>query len=245
MSIASKIKSAIKSGLGSLGLKLSRVDGLRLRRLTEAERFHRRFLQNLKKCNWSPHPLYSVFTQYDQEFYLQKYGLFFHKYQCFWAVSKTISPKRIIELGVLAGSSSDAYMSATPTAHFTGLDQFGEGMHETEHRWWSSYEIAEKLFSERGFTRYELIKRDLRELDRCPCEADFVVVDAAHDFENEYADLQLALSASPTFIFVDDTENLEVKQAVETFLSNDVQERLEYTVPIDYYGGGLVIKLRS
>jgi hypothetical protein len=37
-----------------------------------------------------------------------------------------------------------------------------------------------------------------------PEHAELVVVDAAHDFDNEYADLQLALTADPEFIFVDD-----------------------------------------
>ena len=35
------------------------------------------------------------------------------------------------------------------------------------------------------------------------------------------------------------------REAVETFLTNDVQSQLEYTVPIDYVGDGLVIKLKG
>ena len=36
---------------------------------------------------------------------------FVHKYRCFYAVSKTVSPRRILELGTHAGSSADASYS--------------------------------------------------------------------------------------------------------------------------------------
>jgi predicted O-methyltransferase YrrM len=243
MTIKNQIISAVKTGLRPFGLTLSRV-GMPIRRLTSAEHFHERFLSNLRKCDWSPHLLYSSFTQCDQEFYLAKPAEFLHKYRCFWAVSRTISPRAIIELGCLAGSSADAYLSATPSASYTGFDVFREETHRTTGLPWLPFEIAHLLAADRGFTQYEFIKRDLRTLHALPGEADFVVVDAAHDFENQYADLLLALSARPTFIYVDDMWGKEVQQAVERFLSNDVRRRLEYTVPLDYFGGGLVIKLR-
>ena len=238
-----KIISVVKTGLEPFGLTLSRV-GMPIRRLTKAEKFKQRFLSNLTKCDWSPHPVYSSFTQCDQEYYLAKPDEFFHKYRCFWAVSRTISPRIMIELGCLAGSSADAYLSATPSASYSGFDVFREETHHTTGLPWLPLEIAHKLAADRGFMHYEFIKRDLRTMDRLPHEADFVVVDAAHDFENQYADLLLALSARPTFIFVDDMLGKEVQRAVEKFLSNDVQTQLEYTVPIDSITGGLVIKLK-
>jgi hypothetical protein len=73
-----------------------------------------------------------------------------------------------------------------------------------------------------------------------------VVVDAGHDFENEYADLKLALTANPLFIFVDDAEGEDgVNLAVKRFLSEDVSGLVDYTAQIDYQGGGLVIKLKK
>ncbi|MGZ8844567.1 MAG: glycosyltransferase family 4 protein, partial [Pyrinomonadaceae bacterium] len=60
-------------------------------------RFRHAFTENLVKCDWSPHPLYSVFTQYDRDYYLRQKDDFMHKYRCFYAVSKTISPEKIIE----------------------------------------------------------------------------------------------------------------------------------------------------
>jgi predicted O-methyltransferase YrrM len=221
------------------------------------QEFERRFSENLRNCEWEPHPLYSVFTQFDKEYYLQQREAFLHKYQCFYAVSKTISPERMIELGVCAGAGADAYLSATPQAEYTGIDTFGEPFSaDDDSPWkvlrvyetsiWKPYDIAQRLMEERGFKRYRLITANLRHMEKLPHTADLVIVDAAHDFENEYADLRLALSAQPDFIFVDDAEDeAQAKHAIEKFLNEDLKERVEYTLPIDYIGGGLIIKLKN
>lgn len=213
-------------------------------------RFQRSFNENLKNCTWKPHRQYSVFTQYDQDFYLKQKRAFLHKYRCFYAVSKTIAPRRIIELGTHAGASADAYMSATPDAEYIGFDQFDDGVlsgavHEVDGLPWQPQKVAKQLFEARGFKNYELIKVDLRSLDKLPFLSDFVVVDAAHDFENEYADLKLALTAKPSHIFVDDSDcELGAKPALEKFLAEDLKDEVDYFCGIDYIGGGLVIKLR-
>jgi len=210
------------------------------------EEFGRIFMSNLESCKWEPHSLYSVFTQYDQEYYLKQQMAFLHKYRCFYAVSRTIRPKVIVELGTSAGSSADAYLSATPSASYVGFDSFGKDIHHTNQTTWDPYEIAQKLFALRGFKLYDLIKVDLRTLKRLPFSADFVVVDAGHDFENEYADLRLALFANPRFIFIDDADGEDgVQLAIKRFLNEDLLHRVEYTVHIDYQGGGLVIKLKT
>ncbi len=208
--------------------------------------FRKAFMRNLKTCKWEPHPLYSVFTQYDQEYYLRWQDDFLHKYRCFYAVSKTIRPKKILELGTSAGSSADAYLSAAPAASYVGFDSFGKAVHHTHQTVWDPYEVATMLFAARGFNSYELIRGDLRHLSRLPCQSDFVVVDAGHDFENEYADLRLALTANPQFIFVDDADGQDgVQLAIKRFLGEDVRDQVDYTVHIDYLSGGLVIKLKK
>lgn len=210
------------------------------------EKFSERFANNFQSCTWQPHSLYSTFTQYDQEYYLARQDEFMRKYRSFYAISKTISPERIIEMGASAGSSADAYLSATPDAQYWGLDTFGPTTHHLDGSWWDPYEVAIKLFNDRGFRKWELLRIDLRALKKLPHLADFVVVDAAHDFENEYADLRLALTADPTFIFVDDADDENgAKPAIEKFLPDDLKDRVEYTFHVSYTGGGLVIKLRK
>lgn len=206
--------------------------------------FQRAFQRNLEECTWKPHSLYSVFTQYDQEWYMAQEEAFQRKYRCFYAVSKTIAPKSIIELGTCAGASADAYLSAAPDASFIGLDVFGVNFRKDNNLQWDPYKIAEDLFAAREFKNWELVRGDLRLLHELPARADLVVVDAAHDFDNEYADLKLALTAKPDFIFVDDSDDENgAKPAIEKFLAEDLRGRVAYTVGIDYIGGGLVIKL--
>ncbi|MBD0370480.1 MAG: hypothetical protein ICV60_06560 [Pyrinomonadaceae bacterium] len=210
------------------------------------EDFRQVFQQNLETCTWEPHTLYSVFTQYDQEYYLAQREAFLHKYRCFYAVAKTILPRKLIELGTCAGSSADAYLSGAPEAAYIGLDVFGENVRHDDQSPWKPYEIAKQLFKARGYKNCKLLRADLRTLERLPSKADMVVVDAAHDFENEYADLKLALTADPAFIFVDDAaDELQAKPAIEKFLAEDLKERVDYRISIDYMGGGLVIRLKK
>lgn len=208
------------------------------------QEFERAFEKNLEECKWTPHPLYSVFTQYDQEWYLAQEEAFQRKYLCFYAVAKTIAPQSIVELGTCAGASADAYLSAATAANYIGLDVFGVNFRKDNSLPWDPYKIAEDLFTARGFKNWVLIRSDLRTLRQLPADAELVVVDAAHDFENEYADLQLALTAHPQFIFVDDSDDENgAKPAIEKFLAEDLGGRVGFIVPIDYVGGGLVIKL--
>lgn len=75
-----KLISVVETRLEPFGFTLSRV-GMPIRRLTDAEKFQQRFLSNLAKCDWSPHPLYSSFTQCDHEYYLARPDEFQHKYR--------------------------------------------------------------------------------------------------------------------------------------------------------------------
>src|SRR5437667_8266224 len=149
--------------------------------------FAKRFSESLQSCRWQAHPLYSPFTQYDREHYLAQRAEFVHKYRCFYAVSRTVSPRSIIELGAGGGASADAYLSASPTAQYIGIDVFVPAKRD-DNSIWDPYETARALFQARGFRNWQLIRANLREIEQLPSQADLVVVDAAHDFENEYAD---------------------------------------------------------
>lgn len=207
--------------------------------------FAAQFERHLAGCDWLPHPDYSVFTQYDARYYTSLYDQYLRKYRCFWAVSRTIRPRRIIELGTNAGSGADAYLSATPGAEYIGIDQFGGGARdERTGAPWDAHAVAQALLGARGFS-HRLIRADLRGLAALPASADLVVVDAAHDVENEYADLRLALTANPEWIFVDDAaDHRSAGAAIGRFLERDLGGRLDYTVPIRYIDCGLVIRLK-
>jgi glycosyltransferase involved in cell wall biosynthesis/predicted O-methyltransferase YrrM len=225
---------------------VTNLSGASASQASKLEHFEQKFSENLRVCEWQPHPLYNVFTQYDQEYYIERKEAFLQKYRCFYAVSKTIRPRNILELGASAGSSADAYLSAAPDASYVGLDSFGKDVHRVHQTVWDPHEIALRLFASRGFKNYELVRIDLRTLDRLPHQADLVVVDAGHDSENEYADLKLALTANPSFIFVDDADDENgAKPAIKKFVTQDLKGCVDYTFHINYVGGGVVIKLKK
>ena len=214
--------------------------------LADEGSFLSEFSENLLGCRWRPHPLYSVFTQYDRDYYQRRGEAFLHKYRCLYAVSKTIAPRRIIELGASAGSGADAYLSATPSARYLGIDWFARELRTDDGSLWDPYAIAQTLFEDRGYQHARLLRAELRIMNELPGSADLVVVDAAHDYENEYRDLRLALTAKPAFIFVDDAaDETAAKPAISDFLTTDLAGRVAYRVPINYIGGGLVIRLRK
>lgn len=212
--------------------------------LGSAKTFAQAFVAEYDACEWQPHPRYSVFTQWDREHYLSQREQFLHKYRCFYAIARTIRPASMIELGTYAGSSADAYLSASPEAEFLGVDLFSvrerKGGAGTE----DPYEVARALLDDRGFQRARLLRADLRSLERLPETAELVIVDAAHDTYNAYEDLKLALTASPGFIWIDDARaEFEAMPAIQRFLSEAATGRIHYTVEVDYIGGGLLIAL--
>lgn len=209
----------------------------------ENKQFLNAFLANRESCTWKQHEQYNVFTQYDKEFYLSHKDDFIKKYRSFYAVAKTIKPKKIIELGTSAGSGADAYMSAS-NAQFLGIDIFSI-RHYPDGTEWNPYKIANELFKERGFKNWRLLNINLRTLSALPEKADLVVVDAAHDFNNEYLDLKLALTADPRYIFVDDVDGEQCGRALKKFMKEDLKDRIEFAVKIDYIIGGVVIKLKE
>lgn len=213
--------------------------------LQTGDDFCRLFEQALQICDWEPHPHYSVFTQYDQEFYLHYEPAFQLKYRCMWAVSKVIQPRIILEFGTNGGSSADAYISASPDTIYFGIDLFPEDIYFcNDGSPWQPLEVARALFKAREFDNYYLLPADLRALDASQIpSANLVVVDAAHDFENEYADLKLALAANPEFIFVDDSEGDDAKQAIAQFTKEQTNS-ISWVCNIAYIGGGCVIKLK-
>ncbi len=244
LGIKTKIKLLLSSGKQSLGYAYRHFSQLYLSKEEQRE-FYKKILKSYDNCIWKPHPKYSVFTQYDKDFYLNREQDFRRKYRYFYAISKAVKPIKMIEIGTFAGSSADAYISATPTVEYTGVDLFDLFKCQDSEDMFDPRKVANLLFLDRGFSNTTLLKQDLRALETLPHEADFVVVDAAHDFDNEYADLKLALTANPKFIFVDDADDpTQALPAIKKFLAEDLVGKVEYTVSLNYIGGGLVIKLK-
>lgn len=179
--------------------------------------FYKRLKRFSRPDLWSPHPDYSVFTQYDQENYRPHPKEFLRKYRMFYALSRFVRAKSIVELGCSAGSAADAYLSGSPGAKYLGIDVFGKTKHRVTGKVWDPYRIAQALFRARGYRNWRLWRKDLRSLKRLPGRADWVIVDGAHDYESARKDLELAMTAGPKFILVDDARELSVRSAICEF----------------------------
>jgi hypothetical protein len=210
-------------------------------RISRAE-FLQRFAQNMASCPWRPDAEYSVFTQFDGVRYYepQRQG-FERKYRCMWSVARSLMPQKIVELGTNAGSSADAYISASG-ADYVGYDLFGVGRFEWKDEPWNPMVTCIHLFQKRKFVNYKLCKANLRQLAEIEA-GDLIVVDAAHDYDNQLGDLELALTGNPTWIFVDDVNGADVARALSTFLRRHAAG-IEWGALIDYPDGGLLLQLK-
>jgi predicted O-methyltransferase YrrM len=201
--------------------------------------FRDRVALHLRRCDWAPHPQYSVFTQYDGGYYRRQRQEFLHKYRCLHAVARALRPRRIIELGAHAGSAADAFLAAAPEAGYLGLDLFSAGHLGESGEPWRPQEVARRLFEARGYAHARLLRADLRALDRLPESADVVFVDGDHSYDSALGDLELAATAAPEFVVVDDAQD-DVHRAVEAFTFSRRSE-IEWTARIDYIGYGVVL----
>lgn len=177
-----------------------------------------RIIAAAEQDTWVPEEEYSVFTQWDKEYYCAQREKYTHKYRVFKAISSVIQPSSIVELGTHGGSGADAYLSGVDyNASYIGYDSFGIGHYKNGDEW-DSADRCKLLFEARKFDRYNLIQCDLRQVDKID-SADLAIVDAEHDYRNCYQDLLLCLNSQPRYIHIDDYPG-DIRFAVEDFVKN-------------------------
>ncbi|MBT6053802.1 MAG: hypothetical protein HOH16_00055 [Planctomycetaceae bacterium] len=197
----------------------------------------------VSKDTWEPEHNFSVFVQPDKAFYLQNEKGFIHKYKCLKSLLSVIKPESIIELGVLSGSGADAMLTGLDyKASYHGFDMWEETgiyIEDGVAKNWDRYGICKELFRVRKFTDYELTKTNLRDIYEIP-KAEFVVVDAAHDYRNCYWDLRLAMTSKPKNIYVDDYVTPEIRLAVIDFAA-EFKTDIAAVNEIEHINGGCLI----
>jgi hypothetical protein len=129
-----------------------------------------------------------------------------------YAVAESVRPAFIAEIGVRAGYSAYAMLSAAPQARFLGIDNgdpsYGDPVPSREH--------AVLLLA--PFPGVELVEADSRELDVLPPGIDLLHIDGDHSEEGCLSDLRLAHRSGVRWIMVDDTKLLPaVAKAVRRF----------------------------
>lgn len=148
---------------------------------------------------------------------LNRYEQYKGYYAVKHAIAREVAPKRILEIGVRAGYSALAFMTACPKAEYVGVDA-ETGKHGGEGgpwMWW-----AKTLL--KGFN-VNLYKLDSQQLDALPEHLgnfDFVHVDGDHSFEGALHDMELCWPKVNVggAMLVDDYDYLwPVHEAIEEF----------------------------
>lgn len=130
-------------------------------------------------------------------------------------VATRLQPKVIGEIGVRAGYSAFAMLSACPNAVYIGIDPDDHRRYRTAEP--GAVDYAHKLLS--VFSNVLISRNSSHDLRRLPA-MDLLHVDGDHSYEGCTADLELARSSNVTWVLVDDYNNEVVRSAVDAFVSS-------------------------
>jgi glycosyltransferase involved in cell wall biosynthesis len=153
-------------------------------------------------------------------------------------VAAMLRPQSIVEIGVRAGYSAAAFLSAVPGCTYLGLD-LDQAMYGG---WPGALDRARIMLRELFGDRAEVSARDTRQMDVLPCgPVDLVHVDGDHSYEGCLHDLRLAAKVA-RWILVDDLEWLvPVRAAVTAFLAETRYRAIE----LSSVRGDMLIELRQ
>jgi predicted O-methyltransferase YrrM len=127
-------------------------------------------------------------------------------------------PKRILEIGVRAGYSALAFLSACPKATYLGLDA-ENGKHGGQGGPWTWW--AEKLLAPFRATIRICDTQKMSQLDEADGAFDFVHVDGDHSYRGALHDMRMCYPRLATggVMVVDDYDYLpDVRRAIDDFL---------------------------
>lgn len=131
-------------------------------------------------------------------------------------VARELEPDSIVEVGVRAGYSAYAMLSAAPTARYLGIDSYCDWEWTGNTR---AMEHARRLLA--AFPRVTLLHADshtLARIDGGPW--DLAHIDGDHSLQGCLQDMLLAERSGARHVLVDDTRDPNpVRAAVELFLN--------------------------
>lgn len=129
-------------------------------------------------------------------------------------VAALLRPRSIMEIGVRAGYSAAAFLSACPEASYLGIDN-----DSGDYGAWQGAPMRAAAMLKRHWPQAEVIDLDSQQLHQLPA-ADLVHVDGCHSYAGCLYDLRLAGKAA-RYILVDDVDHhpRSVGRAVQDFLA--------------------------
>ena len=142
-------------------------------------------------------------------------------YRVKYDIVQMVNPKTIVEIGVRAGYSAWAFLTACPDAKYEGFDA-DNGTHGGQGGPWTWW--AKKILSERGFNFKIHTPVNTQNMDKMPISADFYHVDGDHTEKGVIHDLNICFEAAlpGASILVDDYEYIEtVRNGVDKWIAKN------------------------
>ena len=146
-------------------------------------------------------------------------------YRKLFELACELRPSRICEIGVRAGYSAFAFLSANPDAHYHGIESdHDEKVANTHGGFRGAWKHAQQILAPFD-VQIQLVSSQM--LDELPGN-DLAYVDGDHTFRGCLADLHLAAKTSDR-VLVDDVDSIPaVRQACDTFTSEHPEFRRRY-----------------
>jgi predicted O-methyltransferase YrrM len=159
-------------------------------------------------------------------------------YQSKYHIAGLLRPKSILEIGVRAGYSAAAFLSACPDATYTGLDADITAHGGVVGYMYFAEEMLKKNFPNNKIT---IMKHNTQQNDiPFSKKFDLIHIDGDHSEEGALKDLYNCWRLNPKYILIDDVDFIpEVKIAVYGFLKKMNYENIH----IPFGRGDVIIKV--
>lgn len=162
-------------------------------------------------------------------------------YEMKFALARLIRPRSILEIGVRAGYSALALLTASPEATYLGLDNDSD----THGGFRGAIDHARRILADYPAEILEVSSADYAarlSANGTRPTFDLVHVDGDHSLTGCLADLRLASALGPRVILVDDVLGLpDVSAAWEQFLIESKDRWLPVIIPDGHLGVGLLM----
>lgn len=156
-------------------------------------------------------------------------------------IVQSVAPSTIVEIGVRAGYSAWAFLSACPDAFYHGFDA-DNGKHGGQGGPWTWW--AEQMLKEHGFNFEIHAPVNTQKLDEMPIKADFYHIDGDHTTSGVKHDMDICLAAASTggVLLIDDYDYIDtVRYGVDEWLSSHDGE-VDFEMIPSFRGEVLVTK---
>ncbi len=152
-------------------------------------------------------------------------------------IAKRFGATRILEIGIRAGYSAHAFLTANPAAKYIGID-----LETDDYGGYSEYNTTDHALKLLKDFDHTILIANSHSISKLYGSFDFIHIDADHSFVGAYMDMILAWHSLTDngVMVVDDYLHLPaVKRAVDEFI---VQNKCSHELISDTQNGDMIIR---